>query len=92
MQLQEEAGSADEDARVRDGMYERAERLASALAHMGEQLRSAIDNVNSTALAQVLPSLNIFQEHALLVQRASATEHSGMGCPLQLCMLHLRCA
>ena len=49
--LQEEAGASDEDARARDVMYERAERLAAALARMSEQLRSAIDDVNSAASA-----------------------------------------
>ena len=52
--LQEDAGSVDEDARARDAMYERAERLAAALARMGQQLRSAIDNVNTAAASQVL--------------------------------------
>ena len=50
--MQEEGGSGgDEDARARDVLYERAERLAAALARMGEQLRTAIDNANSAASA-----------------------------------------
>ena len=51
--LQDEAGGADEDARARDAMYERAERLAASLARMGEQLRTAIDNVNAASASQV---------------------------------------
>lgn len=47
----EEGGAPDEDARARDVMYERAERLASSLARMGDQLRTAIDNVNSASSA-----------------------------------------
>ena len=51
--LQEEAGGADDDARARDAMYDRAERLATSLARMGEQLRTAIDNVNAASASQV---------------------------------------
>ena len=44
--LQEEKGLADEEARERDALYERAERLVSALLSIQDKLREAIDDVN----------------------------------------------
>jgi hypothetical protein len=38
---------ADEEARQRDALYERAERLASALAAIGDSLRDAVADVNA---------------------------------------------
>ena len=38
---------ADEEARQRDALYERAERLASALAAIGDSLREAVADVNA---------------------------------------------
>ena len=45
--LQEEKGLADEETRERDALYERAERLVSALATIGDNLREIIDDVNA---------------------------------------------
>lgn len=45
--LQEERAYADEEARERDGLYERAEALAAALAAVGDALREAVDDVNA---------------------------------------------
>ena len=47
---QEERGLADEEGRERDALYERAERLAAALAGIGDTLREAIADVNAGAL------------------------------------------
>ena len=49
--VQEELPNADQDARSRDAMYERAESLGSALSRMGDQLRTAIHSVNDAAYA-----------------------------------------
>ncbi len=46
---QEERGLADEEARERDALYERAERLAAALAGVGDTLREAVADVNAGA-------------------------------------------
>ena len=43
----------DEDSRERDSMYERAERVASSLAAMGDQLRDTILDVNASAEASL---------------------------------------
>lgn len=48
--LQEERGLADEETRERDGLYERAERLVSALASIQDTLKEAIDDVNTGML------------------------------------------
>ncbi len=45
--LQEEKGLADDEARQRDALYERAERLASTLAAIGDSLRDAVADVNA---------------------------------------------
>ncbi len=44
--MQEEKGLADEEARERDALYERAERLVLALLSIQDKLREAIDCVN----------------------------------------------
>ena len=45
--MQEEKGLADEEARERDALYERAERLTSALHTIGDSLRDIIEDVNA---------------------------------------------
>lgn len=45
--VQEERGLADEEARQRDALYERAERLASSLGVIGDSLRDAVADVNA---------------------------------------------
>jgi hypothetical protein len=47
--LQEERGLADEEARERDRLYERAEALAAALSALGDDLRAAVADVNAAA-------------------------------------------
>jgi len=46
---QEERGLADEEARERDRLYERADALAAALSALGDDLRAAVANVNAAA-------------------------------------------
>jgi ABC-type transporter Mla subunit MlaD len=43
----------DDDAKARDRMYERAEEVAGALAAVGDELRDAIADVNSSAEANL---------------------------------------
>ena len=43
----------DDDAKARDQTYERAEQVASALAAVGDELRDAIVDVNSSAEASL---------------------------------------
>lgn len=50
LHLQEERGLADEEARERDALYERAEQLASKLAAIGDALRDAVADVNAGKL------------------------------------------
>lgn len=45
--MQEEKGLADEEARERDALYERAEGLTSALHTIGDSLRDIIEDVNA---------------------------------------------
>ena len=45
--MQEEKGLVDEEARERDALYERAERLTSALDTIGDSLRDIIEDVNA---------------------------------------------
>ena len=45
--MQEEKGLVDEEARERDALYERAERLTSALHTIGDSLRDIIEDVNA---------------------------------------------
>ena len=53
--MQEEKGLADEETRERDGLYERAERLVSALASIQDTLKEAVDDVNTgTSVGQVM--------------------------------------
>ena len=62
--VQEELPNADQDAKARDAMYERAEGLGTTLSRMGEQLRTAIHSVNDAAYAsQVKPA--VFCAHSL---------------------------
>lgn len=49
--MQEEKGLADEEARERDALYERAESLASALAGIGDTLKSVVEDVNAGKLS-----------------------------------------
>ena len=44
---QEEKGLVDEEARERDALYERAERLTSALHTIGDSLRDIIEDMNA---------------------------------------------
>ena len=53
---QDELPHADEDARARDAMYERAESLAAVLTRLGVQLRGALDNINDAAYAAQVSS------------------------------------
>jgi len=46
---QEERGLADEEARERDRLYERADALAAALSALGDDLRAAVADVNAAA-------------------------------------------
>lgn len=46
---QEERGLADEEARERDRLYERAEQLAASLAALGDDLRAAVADINAGA-------------------------------------------
>jgi len=48
---QEERGLADEEARERDRLYERADALAAALSALGDDLRAAVANVNGAGAA-----------------------------------------
>ena len=43
----------DDDAKARDRTYERAEDVANALAAVGDELRDAIADVNSSAEASL---------------------------------------
>lgn len=53
--MQEEKGLADEETRERDGLYERAERLVSALASVQDTMKEAVDDVNAgTSVGQVM--------------------------------------
>ena len=45
--MQEERGLADEEARQRDALYERAERLAASLGVIADSLRDAVADVNA---------------------------------------------
>lgn len=54
--LQEEKGLADDEARERDALYERAERLVSALLSIQDKLREAIDDVNEGVSLPLSPS------------------------------------
>ena len=54
--LQEEKGLADEEARERDALYERAERLVSALLSIQDKLRDAIDDINEGVSTPLSPS------------------------------------
>lgn len=76
--VQEEGGAPDEDARARDVMYERAERLAASLARMGDQLRTAIDNVNSASSASQVCTLHA--AHALVCSVLLARLSHGEAC------------
>ena len=51
--MQEEKPLMDDDAKARDRTYELAEEVASALAAMGDELRDAIADVNSSAEASL---------------------------------------
>ena len=55
--LQEEKGLADEEARERDALYERAERLVSALLSIQDKLREAIDDINEGVSPPFSPHL-----------------------------------
>lgn len=48
---QEERSLGDDDAEDRDALYERADRVAAALASTGDQLRDVICDVNEGATA-----------------------------------------
>ena len=52
---QEERGLADEETRERDGLFERAERLVSALASIQDTLKDAEDDVNAGMLSYFRP-------------------------------------
>ena len=52
---QEERGLADEEARERDRLYERADALAAALSALGDDLRAAVANVNAAAAGAATP-------------------------------------
>ena len=43
----------DDDVKARDRMYERAEEMAGALAAVGDELRDAIADVNSSTEASL---------------------------------------
>lgn len=78
--LQEELPNADQDAKARDAMYERAEGLGTTLSRMGEQLRTAIHSVNDAAYAS--------QVGLPLLRRDRTAGSSVLGRPLQLATQH----
>lgn len=63
--MQEERGLADEEARQRDSLYERAERLAASLGVIGDSLRDAVADVNAgKAVRHTFPSFQSSMQSA----------------------------
>ena len=84
--LQEEKGLADEEARERDALYERAERLVSALLSIQDKLREAIDDVNEGVSLPLSPSPSESKMTEWPLSKAASGLFQGVLLTLPLCL------
>ena len=80
--MQEEKGLVDEEARERDALYERAERLTSALLTIGDSLRDIIEDVNAGMRLRHLSAASC-SLHALQTLKVSIEECHNTMLPMQ---------